>query len=60
MSDDKRNKEAVHYTARADNPAERCKRCEHFADSVTLYGTCEKVKGNISPLGWCELFKRKA
>jgi len=59
MNDTKRNKEAVHYTARADNTAERCKHCEHFTNSGTLYGECSKVKGNISPLGWCDLFKKK-
>ena len=55
----KRAKEAVHYIARASDPNERCKLCEHFTNSGTAYGSCEKVKGNISPLGWCDLWKRK-
>lgn len=57
---DKRSKDSVHYTARAMDANERCKLCEHFTLTGTAYGSCAKVKGNISPLGWCELFKRKA
>lgn len=53
------DKASVHYTPRAENHNERCKLCEFFLAYRTLYGECEKVKGNISPHGWCRLFKRK-
>lgn len=55
----KRAKEAVHYTARATDLHERCRLCEHFFYVVGLNGRCQKVTGDISPLGWCDLFKRK-
>lgn len=57
---EKRAKESVHYTAHAMKRSERCKLCEHFIAERTLYGECEKVKGHISPFGWCELFKKKS
>lgn len=56
---EKRTKDDVHYTPRAAKISERCRYCQHFMDTHLLYGECEKVKGNISPHGWCDLFKRK-
>jgi hypothetical protein len=56
---DKKNKADVDYTPRALHHNERCKLCEFFSDFHMLYGECSKVKGNISPLGWCRLFSRK-
>lgn len=56
---DKVTKESVNYTPRAMKVNERCGKCEFFHDTRILYGECRKVKGSISPRGWCELFKKK-
>jgi hypothetical protein len=58
MTGDKRTKKSVNYTPRATNMHERCKLCEHFSSFRLVYGECTKVRGSISPRGWCELFKR--
>ncbi len=55
---EKVSKDSVGYTSRAMKLHERCRYCEHFDNTGTLYGVCAKVAGNISPQGWCELFKR--
>ena len=56
---EKVTKESVSYVSRAMKLHERCKFCEHFSETGTLYGKCERVAGTISPQGWCELFKRR-
>jgi len=57
---DKATKDEADYTPRAAHRSERCKLCKFFADVARLYGECEKVSGNISPLGWCKFFERKS
>ena len=52
----KKTKQAVDYTPTAMVRGERCELCRHFVAG----GKCRKVRGKISPNGWCELFKRKA
>lgn len=51
----KKTKQAVDYTPTAMVRGERCELCRHFVAG----GKCRKVRGKISPNGWCELFKRK-
>jgi hypothetical protein len=42
------------YTAHASNPAHECAVCAHF---LGILG-CQKVKGYISPHGWCKLWEK--
>lgn len=58
---DRKPKSEVKYTPKAMKPSERCKLCAHFY-TVGQYdaGRCTRVEGEISPSGWCELFKRHA
>jgi high potential iron-sulfur protein len=48
----------VKYTPKAMNLDEQCRKCAHFY-KVGAYdaGRCTRVEGEISPQGWCELFK---
>lgn len=50
----------VDYTPKARNPSEQCQWCAHFYNLPRLGGNeyrCTKVEGDISPQGWCKLFK---
>jgi hypothetical protein len=56
----KQTKAEVDYTPKAMNPAERCYRCRYFEDAFpkdALRGKCDLVQGDISPNGWCKLFR---
>lgn len=48
------SKEEAHYTDKASNPAERCELCAYFSRP----DKCSKVKGTVSPLGWCMYFEK--
>lgn len=60
MNRGKQEKSLVNYTSHAAMPNERCELCKYFM-SFTEFKTnlCQRVKGSISPSGWCKLFKRK-
>ena len=51
-------KSEVEYVSKAMNPAEKCSKCAHYY-TVGAYdsGRCTRVEGEISPQGWCNLFK---
>ncbi len=51
----KKSKSSVDYTDRANNHVERCAHCEYYIRG----GKCEKVRGDIEPTGWCELFSKE-
>lgn len=48
-------KDQVGYHYRSRNLAERCALC---VQQTATY-ECERVVGNINPLGWCSLFERR-
>lgn len=50
----KKDKADVQYTPKAEMKTQRCELCRYFISS----GRCHKVKGAISPKGWCRLFRR--
>ena len=52
--DGKHDKASVQYTAKASVVAEMCDKCEYFEKPRA----CQKVAGDISPRGWCELFEK--
>lgn len=54
-------KSEVEYTPKAMNPSEKCRLCAHYY-TVGFHdaGRCTRVEGEISPGGWCKLFKRQA
>ena len=51
-----KDKSEVNYTPVAKMKSERCSLCEHFRP---LYDRCTKVKGEIKPGAWCELWVKK-
>lgn len=67
----KQAKVDVDYTPKAKNPSEQCQWCAHFYNLPRLGRStehawpqaggneyrCTKVEGDISPQGWCKLFK---
>ena len=50
-------KAEVAYTPKAKMPDERCARCTHFYFYLPDGQCCTRVEGDISPNGWCKLFK---
>ncbi len=48
----KYTKTEVNYTPKAMNKDERCALCLHYEGNEI----CEIVRGDISPLGWCNKF----
>ena len=47
-------KDSVNYRSSPEN-GQRCADCRFFQEG----GTCERVKGEISPDGWCTLWSPK-
>ena len=52
----KYTKTEVDYTPNAMKKDERCALCMHYEGNEI----CEIVRGDISPLGWCNKFERDA
>jgi High potential iron-sulfur protein len=53
---EKKAKAEVQYTPHAEKHSERCALCRFF---LGTYGRCQRVAGQVSPAGWCELFERE-
>ena len=51
----KATKDVVHYQSEPKGD-QFCADCKHFVAPTT----CKWVKGEISPGGWCRLFKKQA
>lgn len=55
MLDSRYTKGEADYEPHAMNHKNRCELCKHFHPPHA----CEKVKGSISPKGWCKFFEHR-